>query len=261
LFEKKEAGVRFKGEVAVVTGAASGIGEAAAIAFAQEGAGVVIVDTDREQGEVVARKIEEQGGDVLVVPADVAREDEVQRMVEDVSARWGRLDVLVNNAGIYYQADVLDTPSDVWNDVLAVNLSGAFLCTKYAVPVMIRGGGGAVVNVASEAGLVGIKGQVAYNVSKGGMIALTRSCAVDLAGKGIRVNCVCPGTSDTPLVHAAVNRASDPAAARRALEEVRPLNRLGRPEEIAAAILYLASSEAGYATGAILSVDGGYTTQ
>ena len=253
--------MRFKGEVAVVTGAASGIGEATAIAFAQEGAGVVIVDTDREQGEVVAKKIEEQGGDVLVVPADVARENEVQGMVEDVTARWGRLDVLVNNAGIYYQADVVDTPSDVWNDVLAVNLSGAFLCTKYAVPAMIRGGGGAVINVASEAGLVGIKGQVAYNVSKGGMIALTRSCAVDLAGQGVRVNCVCPGTSDTPLVHEAVNRASDPAAARRALEEVRPLNRLGKPEEIAAAILYLASSEAGYATGAILSVDGGYTTQ
>jgi NAD(P)-dependent dehydrogenase (short-subunit alcohol dehydrogenase family) len=233
--------VRFKGEVAVVTGAASGIGEATAIAFAQEGAGVVIVDTDREQGEVVAKKIEEQGGDVLVVPADVARENEVQGMVEDVTARWGRLDILVNNAGIYYQADVVDTPSDVWNDVLAVNLSGAFLCTKYAVPAMIRGGGGAVINVASEAGLVGIKGQVAYNVSKGGMIALTRSCAVDLAGQGVRVNCVCPGTSDTPLVHEAVNRASDPAAARRALEEVRPLNRLGKPEEIAAAILYLAS--------------------
>jgi NAD(P)-dependent dehydrogenase (short-subunit alcohol dehydrogenase family) len=126
---------------------------------------------------------------------------------------------------------------------------------------MIQGGGGVVINVASEAGLVGIKGQVAYNVSKGGMIALTRSCAVDLAERGVRVNCVCPGTSDTPLVREAVNRASDPAAARRALEEVRPLNRLGKAEEIAAAVLYLASSEAGYATGAILSVDGGYTAQ
>ena len=117
------------------------------------------------------------------------------------------------------------------------------------------------MNVSSEAALAGIKGQVAYNVSKGGMIALTRSCAVDLAGQGIRVNCVCPGTSETPLVDAAVNRAPDPAAARRALEEVRPLNRLGTAEEIAAAILYLASSEAGYTTGAILSVDGGYTAQ
>jgi len=253
--------MRFQGEVAVVTGAASGIGEATAIAFAREGAGVVIVDKDQEQGEVVADAIKEQGGDVLVIPTDIAQEHEVRRMVEDVSRRWGRLDILVNNAGIYYQADVIDTPSDVWDNILAVNLSGAFLCTKYAVPVMIGGQGGVVINIASEAGLVGIKGQVAYNVSKGGMIALTRSCAVDLAERGIRVNCVCPGTSETPLVHEAVNRASDPAAARRALEEVRPLNRLGKPEEIAAAILYLASREAGYATGAILSVDGGYTAQ
>jgi NAD(P)-dependent dehydrogenase (short-subunit alcohol dehydrogenase family) len=118
-----------------------------------------------------------------------------------------------------------------------------------------------IVNVASEAGLVGIRGQVAYNVSKAGMIALTRSCAVDLAEKGVRVNCVCPGTTDTPLVRQAVGRAPDPAAARRRLEGIRPLNRLGTPEEIASAILYLASSEAGYATGAILSIDGGYTAQ
>ena len=126
---------------------------------------------------------------------------------------------------------------------------------------MIKAGAGVVVNVASEAGLVGIKGQVVYNVSKGGMIALTRSCAVDYASRGVRVNCVCPGTTVTPLVEEAVNRAPDPIAARRALEEVRPLNRLGTPEEIAAAILYLSGNEAGYATGAILSVDGGYTTQ
>jgi len=253
--------MRFEGKVAAVTGAASGIGQAAAVAFALEGAGVVIVDKDQEQGELVARNIKDQGGDVLFVPTDIAQETEVQEMIGEVTSRWGHLDILVNNAGIYYQADVVDTPSDVWNNVLAVNLSAAFLCTKYAAPVMIRGGGGVVINVASEAGLVGIKGQVAYNVSKGGMIALTRSCAVDLAERGIRVNCVCPGTSDTPLVREAVNRASDPAAARRALEEVRPLNRLGKPEEIAAAILYLASNEAAYATGAILSVDGGYTAQ
>jgi NAD(P)-dependent dehydrogenase (short-subunit alcohol dehydrogenase family) len=247
--------------VAVVTGAASGIGRAAAVAFAREGAAVVIVDKDREQGEEVAREILEQGGDALYVHTDITQETEVQAMVEHVTGHRGRLDILVNNAGIYYQADVVQTPSDVWNSVLDVNLTGAFLCTKHAVPAMIRGGGGAVINVASEAALVGIKGQVAYNVSKGGMIALTRSCAVDLAERGIRVNCVCPGTTATPLVRQAVNRAPDPVAARRALEEIRPLNRLGKPEEIASAILYLASSEVGYATGAILSVDGGYTAQ
>jgi NAD(P)-dependent dehydrogenase (short-subunit alcohol dehydrogenase family) len=253
--------MRFKGKVAVVTGAASGIGRAAAVAFAREGAAVVIVDKNREQGEEVAKEIQEQGGDALYVHTDITQETEVQAMVENVTGHWGHLDILVNNAGIYYQADVVHTPSDVWNSVLDVNLTGAFLCTKHAVPAMVRGGGGAVINVASEAALVGIKGQVAYNVSKGGMIALTRSCAVDLAEQGIRVNCVCPGTTETPLVREAVNRAPDPVAARRALEEIRPLNRLGTPEEIASAILYLAGSEVGYATGAILSVDGGYTAQ
>lgn len=253
--------MRFQGKVAAVTGAAAGIGQATAVAFAGEGAAVAIVDKDLERGEIVANQIKEQGGDALVIPTDIARENDVQRMVEVVRKRWGQLDILVNNAGIYYQADVVDTPSDVWDNILAVNLSGAFLCTKYAVPVMIGARGGVIINVASEAGLVGIKGQVAYNVSKGGMIALTRSCAVDLAERGIRVNCVCPGTSDTPLVREAVNRAADPVMARRALEEIRPLNRLGKPEEIAAAILYLSSAEAGYATGAILSVDGGYTAQ
>jgi NAD(P)-dependent dehydrogenase (short-subunit alcohol dehydrogenase family) len=182
-------------------------------------------------------------------------------MIEAVTREWGRLDILVNNAGIYVQADVLTTDVQDWDRVLAVNLTGAFLCTKYAVPMMLQHEGGVVINVSSEAGLVGIKNQVAYNVSKSGMIALTRSCAVDLAGRGIRVNCVCPGTTDTPLVQAAVNRAEDPLAARRHLEQIRPMNRLGKPEEIASAILYLASSEAGYATGAILSMDGGYTAQ
>ncbi len=144
---------------------------------------------------------------------------------------------------------------------MRINVTGAFLCSKYAAPIMIAQKRGVIVNVASEAGLVGIKGQVAYNVSKGAMIALTRSCAVDLAEYGIRVNSVCPGTTATPLVEAAVNRAPDPAAARRHLEQIRPANRLGTPQEIASAILYLASDEAAYATGAILSIDGGYTAQ
>jgi NAD(P)-dependent dehydrogenase (short-subunit alcohol dehydrogenase family) len=167
----------------------------------------------------------------------------------------------VNNAGIYYQADAVGTPEEEWSRLMAVNLTGAFLCTKHAVPAMIRGGGGAIVNVASEAGLVGIRNQVAYNVTKGGMISLTKSCAVDFASRGVRVNCVCPGTTETPLVQAAVKKAPDPAAARRSLEEVRPANRLGRPEEIASAILYFCTEVSAYATGAVLSIDGGYTAQ
>jgi NAD(P)-dependent dehydrogenase (short-subunit alcohol dehydrogenase family) len=253
--------MRFQGKVSVVTGAGVGIGQAAAVAFAREGASVVVVDRSRENGESATQALQREGLQGLFVLADVSSETDVRRMVEQVVARWGRLDILVNNAGIYTQGDVTQTSLDDWNRIMAVNLTGAFLCAKYVVPVMVNHGGGVIVNVASEAGLVGIKGQLAYNVSKAGMIALTKSCAVDLADQGIRVNAVCPGTTDTPLVRDAVSHAPDPAAARRRLEAVRPLNRLGTPEEIASAILYLASSESGYATGAALSIDGGYTAQ
>jgi NAD(P)-dependent dehydrogenase (short-subunit alcohol dehydrogenase family) len=253
--------MRFKGKVAIVTGASSGIGRATALAFAREGAAAAIADKDETAGEQVANEIRRSGGEAEVFGTDVSQETEVRALIDAVLSRWGRLDVLVNNAGIYYQADAVNTPESVWNNIMAVNLTGAFFCIKHAVPAMLQVKGGAIINVASEAGLVGIRNQVAYNVSKGGLIILTKSCAVDFAAKGIRVNCVCPGTTDTPLVRAAVGRAPDPRAARRALEEVRPANRLGEPEEIAAAILYLASESAGYATGAVLSVDGGYTAQ
>lgn len=255
--------MRFHDKVAIVTGASRGIGQAAARAFAREGARVAIIDRDEAEGQAVVQAIRQEFGtaDMMMVPADVSDETQVQALVQAVISRWNRVDVLVNNAGIYHQANVIDTTLEAWNNLMAVNLTGAFLCTKYVAANMKQSSGGVIINIASEAGLVGIRGQVAYNVSKAGMISLTQSCAVDLAPYAIRVNCVCPGTTETPLVKAAVNRAADPAAARRALEAARPLNRLGRPEEIASAILYLASEEAGYATGAILSIDGGYTAQ
>jgi len=253
--------MQFEGKVAVVTGASSGIGRAAAIAFGREGASVAIADPDRAGGEEVAQEIRRHGGKAQAHATDVSREADVQALVDEVMARWGHLDVLVNNAGIYLQADAVGTSEADWNHLLAVNLTGAFLCTKHAVLAMLRGTGGSIVNVASEAGLVGIRNQVAYNVSKAALIALTRSCAVDFACKGIRVNCVCPGTTETPLVQAALARAPDPASVRKALEESRPANRLGTPAEIAAAILFLASDHVAYATGAVLSVDGGYTAQ
>jgi NAD(P)-dependent dehydrogenase (short-subunit alcohol dehydrogenase family) len=253
--------MRFPGKVAVVTGGSSGIGLETATAFAREGARVALVSRGAEAGNAALQKLRTAGCTALFVPTDVSRAEDVRAMATRVAQEWGRLDILINNAGIYRRGSAGDTSLEDWERVLAVNLTGAFLCTQYALPVMRQNGGGVIVNVASEAGLVGFRNQVAYNVSKAGMIALTRSCAVDLAGLGIRVNCVCPGTTDTPLVQAARKRYPQPATARRQVQQVRPLNRLGLPSEIASAILYLASDEAGFATGAILSIDGGYTAQ
>ncbi|MBL8152918.1 MAG: glucose 1-dehydrogenase [Anaerolineae bacterium] len=253
--------MRFEQQVAVVTGASLGIGRATAEGFARKGAHVALVSKNQERGLQAERELKASGYSVRFFPTDLALEQDIRRSIDAIVAEWGRIDILVNNAAVYIQADVTQTTLADWDRVMTTNLTSAFLCSHYVVPIMVHGGGGVIINVSSEAGLVGIKGQVVYNVSKAGLIALTKSCAVDLADRNIRVNCVCPGTTDTPLVREAVGRAADPAAARRALEQCRPMNRLGTSEEIASAVLYLSSAESGYATGAVFSLDGGYTAQ
>ena len=253
--------MRLVDKVAIITGAGAGIGRSTALLFAKEGAKVVVADYDSERGAETVSIIREDGGEATFIQVDVSKAADAERMASTTVETYGKLDILVNNAGIYMQANAVEMTEEDWDRILDVNLKGVFLCSKYCIPEMIKGGGGSVVNIGSEAGIVGIKNQVAYNVSKSGIIALTKSTAIDFAAHNIRVNCVCPGTTETPLVKAALERAPDPAAARRALEEVRPANRLGRPEEIAAGILYLASDESPYATGSILSIDGGYTAQ
>jgi NAD(P)-dependent dehydrogenase (short-subunit alcohol dehydrogenase family) len=250
--------VNFEDKVVIVTGAAVGIGRATAIAFAEKDARVVVTDIDVEKGKQTSSLI---GGDAFFIEINVANSESVKNMVKEVTKRFGRIDILVNNAGIYYQGDVIETPEEEWDKVIAVNLKGVYLCSHYVIPVMLRGNGGVVINVASEAGLVGIAGQVAYNASKAGVISLTKSMAVDFGRQGVRVNAVCPGTTETPMVKNALKKSKDPEKERRKLEEYRPLNRLGRPEEIAAAILAMASDHLGYATGSVLSIDGGYTAQ
>jgi NAD(P)-dependent dehydrogenase (short-subunit alcohol dehydrogenase family) len=252
---------RFDGRVVIVTGGSLGIGEAAARGFATDGANVVIASRDPVHGKAAVEAIAKSGGRAATyIVTDLSREGDVVNLRRETLDRFGRVDVLVNNAAIYIQGDAAETTPADWDRLIAINLTGAYLCTHhFADDLAARGG--VIINVASEAGLVGIKRQVAYNVSKAGLIALTRSSAVDFAERGVRVNCVCPGTTATPLVDAAVKQAKDPAAARRHLESIRPLNRLGTADEIASAILYLASDEAAYATGAVLSVDGGYTAQ
>lgn len=247
--------------VALVTGGGKGIGRAAAIALARDGMKVAVLSRDEVSGHEAVAACQAVGGEALWLAADVASEEQVRAAFAMLEGRWGRLDVLVNNAGIYAQGDVLSTTLEDWERLQRVNVTGAFLCAKYAVPLMQRSGGGSIVNVASEAGLVGIPGQVAYNVSKAALIALTRSMAVDLAPEHIRVNCVCPGTTLTPLVEASVAGDANPEQRLAHLEKSRPAGRLGTPEEIAGAIAYFAADHARYTTGAVLAVDGGYTAQ
>jgi len=248
-------------KVAIITGAGSGMGRATALLFAKEGAKVMVADCDRNSGEDTVALIERASGEAAFAPVDVSKAAAVEQMVGTTLDRYGSVDILVNNAGIYAQGDVVQTTEEEWHRILGVNLTGVFLCSKYSVPPMIESGGGAIVNVASEAGIVGIKNQVSYNVSKSGVIALTRSMALDFAPYNIRVNCLCPGRTLTPLVEKVIAEAEDPESTRRALEEDRPLKRMGTPEEIAAGILFLVSDECTYATGSILVIDGGYTTQ
>ena len=247
--------------VALVTGAGKGIGRSAAVALAREGFEVALLARDEVAGQEAVEACRAEGSEALWLTADVASEAQVAAAFGRLAEHWGRLDVLVNNAGIYTKGDVLSTSLDEWEHVQRVNVTGSFLCAKYAVPLMQRGGGGSIVNVSSEAGLVGIPGQIAYNVSKGALIALTRSLAVDLAGEHIRVNCVCPGTTLTPLVEASVAREAEPEKLLEHLGAIRPAGRLGTADEIAGAIVYFAADHARYATGAVLSVDGGYTAQ
>jgi NAD(P)-dependent dehydrogenase (short-subunit alcohol dehydrogenase family) len=253
--------MRLRNKVAIITGAGSGIGRTTALLFSEEGAQVAIVEIDKERGQDTVDMIRGKGEKALLIPTDITDSSQVKSMVNKVIETYGKMNILVNNAGLYLQGDAISTNEKQWDKIMMVNLRAAFLCCKYCIPGMIESGGGVVINVSSEAGIVAIKNQVAYNTSKAGLISLTKSIALDFASQNIRANCVCPGTTQTPLVASVLAKRADPERARREVEKIRPANRLGKPEEIAYGILYLASDESPYATGAVLSVDGGYTAQ
>jgi NAD(P)-dependent dehydrogenase (short-subunit alcohol dehydrogenase family) len=252
---------RLANRIALVTGAGSGIGEATALLFSGEGASIFAVDMNAEAAVRTAGTIAKEGGQAADLKADVSRADEALNAVDSCLRRFGRIDILVNCAGIGSTQTVVDTPDDVWDRVFAVNARGTFLFCKFAVPHMIDAGGGVIVNIASVAGMVGLRNRAAYCASKGAVISLTQAIAVDHVTQGIRCNCICPGTVDSPWVARLLDAAEDPAAERAALVARQPMGRLGTPEEVAKAALYLASDDATFVTGSALVIDGGWTAQ
>jgi NAD(P)-dependent dehydrogenase (short-subunit alcohol dehydrogenase family) len=251
--------MRLEGKVAAVTGAGSGIGQAMARLFAREGARVLAADINGGAAEETAAEIVAAGGTCQSLAVDVVQPEQVQNMIEQAISLYGRIDVLCNNAGIGSTTDVVACEPDDWDRVMTVNVKSVYLGCKYAVPHMIAQGGGVIINTASVAGMVGIVKRAAYCASKGAVIALTRQVAIEYVEQGIRVNCLCPGTVDSPWVERLLAQADDRVAARQALEARQPMGRLGTPEEVAAAALYLASDDAAFITGTGLVIDGGWT--
>jgi NAD(P)-dependent dehydrogenase (short-subunit alcohol dehydrogenase family) len=245
-------------KVAIITGGNSGIGRSTTRLFSDEGAKVVIAARDAGRGRAVVQEIEAGCGAAHFVACDVRREDDCKRAVRAAVEIFGGLDVLVNNAGVVFRGrDVVSTTLDEWEETFAVNVRGAFLISKYALPEMIRRGGGSIVNVASYFGLVGGPGLAAYCASKGALVQLTRAMALDHAGAGVRVNCVCPGSVHTPMIEEAWDHFGEGAPEVWAAKH--PLGRVARPEEVAQAILFLASPASSFITGTAVPVDGGIT--
>ena len=249
---------RFAGRGILVTGGGSGIGRAAALLFAREDGRLVVVDQDESEAQATAKSIRELGGEALAIGADVSREADCRGMVERALAAYGRLHVAFNNAGVGASGfAVADEEEVTWTRLIDVNLKGIFLAMKYEIPAMVGAGGGAIVNTASVAVLVGERGIGAYSASKHGVVGLTRTAALDYIGQGVRINAVCPGATRTRML---ANWFQDPKVESFILSR-HPIGRIAEPEEIARAVLFLASDDASFIVGQALAVDGGLTAQ
>jgi NAD(P)-dependent dehydrogenase (short-subunit alcohol dehydrogenase family) len=252
--------MRFEGKTVLITGGNSGIGEATARAFATEGATVAIAARDEARSAELVGRIEAAGGRAACYRCDVTESADCEETVARCHADLGGLDVLFNNAGIIYRERTApDTTVDQWDATFAVNVRGAFLMSKHAVPLMVEKGGGSIVNNASYFGLVGGRGAAAYAASKGALVLLTKSMALDHARQGVRVNCVCAGSVDTPMLQGEMEEMGGEHAVRHLFEDKHPIGRIAAPEEVARAVLYLASDDAAFVTGTALTIDGGIT--
>ena len=250
---------RVQGKVAVVTGGSSGIGRATALIFAREGAKVVVADVLTDGGEETVRLIKAAGGEAMFVKTDMGKAAEVEAMVQAAVNTYGRLDCAHNNAGIAGKAlPVVEDTEENWDRILAINLKGVWLCMKYEIPQLLKQGGGAIVNTASDAGLIGVRRTGAYVASKHGVVGLTKTAALEYAKAGIRVNAVCPGPIDTPMLQRGASRR--PQIIEK-MVAAQPGGRLGKPEEIAEAAVWLCSQAASFVTGHAMPVDGGYLAQ
>jgi dihydroanticapsin dehydrogenase len=252
---------RFANKKVFISGGATGIGEAAVLLFAQQGAIVTIFDRDIENGEKCLQKVLDGGGRGIFISGNLIYPEEIEKAIDQSLKTYGGIDILINNAGVESPYSVHEMPIEEWDRVMAVNLRGMYLMAKAVIPIMKKSGGGAIVNTASISGLLGWPISAAYCVSKGGVIQLTKQMAVDYAQDNIRVNCIAPGTTLTPLIERIFQQESEPEKAKQQISQMHPLGRFAQPEEIAQAILFLASEDASFITGAVLPVDGGYTAK
>lgn len=252
----------FTNKVVLVTGAGAGIGRATALLFAKQGAKIAVnalAPDEKQSGTVTAEMIKENGGEAVFIPGDVSKAESAENIVKAAVEAFGRIDILINNAGVVIPGRVDNTPEEAFDITMLVNVKGTFLMSKYVVPEMQKQGGGVIVNTGSVAALKGHVDRSAYCASKGAVVALSRAMAADYVKDHIRVNCVCPGTTYTPAIEEKIRTAADPAAMEATFVERQPMGRLGRVEEIAQAIVFAACEEAGYMTGSVIVIDGGMT--
>ena len=252
---------RFANKKVFISRGATGIGEVAALLFAQQGAIVTIFDRDIENGEKCLQKVLDGGGRGIFISGNLIYPEEIEKAIDQSLKTYGGIDILINNAGVESPYSVHEMPIEEWDRVMAVNLRGMYLMAKAVIPIMKKSGGGAIINTASISGLLGWPISAAYCASKGGVIQLTKQMAVDYAQDNIRVNCIAPGTTLTPLIERIFQQESEPEKAKQQISQMHPLGRFAQPEEIAQAILFLASEDASFITGAVLPVDGGYTAK